>query len=153
MAVPVIVNAGKLIFWNLSSNVGMKSPNRTDDVQLVQLAYAVAAVDAGWNADAREVFKRVVPGAPYNGADNDPLTLAIRAHQAFAGTSRDCHVSVVNNLQTGMYNSKKHVFLMVPLVAGLSYAMPDYYPRLDKHPKCPPALASTVRSACVFGTG
>lgn len=102
MAVPVVVRNGTLFFWNLSANVGRTSPNRPDDVQLVQLGYACAAKDPAVDAKMRPIFAAVVPGAPYTGLPNDPLTIAIIADQKDRrGNTQDGHISVLTNFARG----------------------------------------------------
>ena len=45
MVSPILIRKGDAtrFYWNIDANVGAGSPNRNDDVQLVQLAYAVMA--------------------------------------------------------------------------------------------------------------
>lgn len=153
---PVVVSGNQFFYWNLSANVGLGSPNRIDDVQLVQLGYALA-VDVSsdnllFDADLRSVCKKVIPGAPYNGVAGDPLTLAIDAHQRKMKIAPDGHISVLPPMSTGLYQQRggQHVFQLVALVNAIKEMTPEIFPRIDKHPKCPPALRAAVRKCCVF---
>ena len=150
MVTPVVAGSGaqRRFFWNVSANVGAKSPNKPDDVQLVQLAYLCAASDTFYDAALRAIFAAVVPGAPYSGQENDPLTRAIRAHEKERGDAQDGHVSVLTSLVDVSYDGGKHRFLIAGLNFHLRKALPDYFPRLDKHPRCPPLLRAAVNAAC-----
>lgn len=138
---------GTRFFWNLSANVGVASPNRPDDVQLVQLGYLCAARDAqGYDAATRAVFAAVVPGAPYSGQEADPLTRAIRAHEKLGG-KKDGHVSVLPGGSSGSYDGANS-FLIARLNTQMRIQIPGNFPRLDKHPKCPPLVRAAVERAC-----
>ncbi len=145
MVMPVI--AGSIypqFFWNLSCNVGLMSPNRIEDVQLVQLGYAVMADKPNEKPALRAMFKLVIPGAAYSANEADPLTKAILAHQADRGSTQDGHVSVISNLKTAHYGAEKS-FMLVGLVNSIMKSQPDQFPRIDLHPKCPSALRATVK--------
>ncbi len=150
MVTPVVVGSGSqhLFFWNVSANVGAKSPNRPDDVQLVQLGYACAAYDTFYDAALRATFASVIPGGPYFGQENEPLTRAIRAHEKQRGGSQDGHVSVPNSLTNASYDGGAHTFLIVSLNYQLRRQLPGNFPRLDKHPRCPPLIRAAVNAAC-----
>jgi hypothetical protein len=150
MVTPVVVGSGdqRRFFWNLSANVGTKSPNKADDVQLVQLGYVCASYDTFYSAALRATFAAVIPGAPYSGQENDPLTRAIRAHEQQRGGAQDGHVSVLTSLTNASYDGGAHTFLIVSLNFQLRTQMPGNFPRLDKHPKCPAQLRAAVFSAC-----
>ena len=145
MMVPII--AGGKFFWNLSGNVGTASPNRPDDVQLVQLGYVCAAGGPKFAAALRVVFGAVVPGAPYTGQEADPLTLAIRGHQTIRGGVQDGHVSVLTNL-AGLTYDGEHTFMMIALNTQMRHRLVGYFPRLDGHPRCPPLVRAAVNAAC-----
>ena len=147
MAVPAVVRNGTLFFWNLSANVGRSSPNKIDDVQLVQLGYACAAKDPSVDPKMRAIFALVVPGAPYSGLPNDPLTIAIVADQKDRGGTQDGHISVLTNLAGGTYDGS-HAFIIVGLNFSMRAAIPEAFPRIDKHPQCPPQLRTVSIAAC-----
>ncbi len=149
MVTPVVVGTGdqRRFFWNLSANVGTKSPNKPDDVQLVQLGYACAALSPLFSAATRAICTTVVPGAPYSGQETDPLTRAIRAHEKERGGAQDGHVSVLANLTNPSYDGV-HVFIIVALNVQIRKQLPGNFPRLDKHPRCPPLLKAAVSAAC-----
>lgn len=149
MVAPVVVGSGeqRRFFWNVSANVGVVSPNKADDVQLVQLAYACAAFGANFDPATRAIFAAVVPGAPYSGQEADPLTRAIRAHQKHRGGVQDGHVSVLTNLVTATYDGKNS-FMIVSLNTQMRQQLVGYFPRLDKHAKCPALVRAAVAAAC-----
>ena len=150
MVTPVVVGSGenRRFFWNVSANVGAKSPNKPDDVQLVQLGYLCSALDTFYDAALRAIFALVVPGAPYSGQENDPLTRAIRGHEKQRGGAQDGHVSVLTSLTNASYDGGAHTFLIVSLNYQLRKYLPGNFPRLDKHPRCPPLLRAAVNAAC-----
>ena len=149
MVTPVVVGSGdqRRFFGNLSANVGTKSPNKPDDVQLVQLGYACAARSPQFSAATRAICATVVPGAPYSGQETDALTRAIRAHEKERGGAQDGHVSVLTNFTNPIYDGV-HVFIIVALNTQIRKQLPGNFPRLDKHPKCPPLLKAAVNAAC-----
>jgi len=150
MVSPVVAGSGAhpRFFWNVSANVGVYSPNKPDDVQLVQFAYALTAADTYYDAALRAIFATVVPGAPYFGQENDPLTRAIRGHEKQRGGAQDGRVSVLTQLTTASYDGGAHTFLIASLNFELRKFLPGVFPRLDKHPKCPPLLRAAVNAAC-----
>src|SRR5262249_44185809 len=92
--------------------------------------------------DIKQAAAQVVPGAPYSGAPNDPLTVAIKVHQKAAGGPQDGHVSPIRgDLQ---YDADHHYMLavMMNFIGGM---MAPEFPGIANHPKCPPALALSVR--------
>ncbi|MEO2091651.1 MAG: hypothetical protein ABGY75_19520 [Gemmataceae bacterium] len=150
----VFVSSTGRFFFNLSANVGVNSPNKKDDVELVQFAYFAMSKVPGTSPALRPVFAAVKPGAAYSGAANDPLTQAIIAHQRDRGGTQDGHVSVINNPAV-QYSAADgpHVFMLVRLVNNIFDFMPDDYPRLDKHPSCPAELKRAVRAILLPNPG
>lgn len=149
MATPVVIGsgAGRRFAWNLSANVGVSSPNNADDVQLVQLGYACAQYGTNFDAATRAIFATVMPGAPYSGQENDPLTRAIRAHQKSRGGTQDGHVSVIANLTTPSYDAA-HPYMMMSLNNLILDQLKSDFPRIDKHAKCPALLRAVATKAC-----
>lgn len=82
----------------------------------------------------------------YIGAKDDPLSEAIRVFARERHGPKDGHVSVIKG--TGLLNPQL-AFMMVGLSNSMMFVMPDDYPRIDKHPRCPIALGETVRA--LFG--
>ena len=142
MVAPVI-SASNTFFWNLSANVGVGSSNNPDDVELVQLGYLCMSSETRFDAALRAVYARVVPGAPYSGAESDPLTIAIRAHEKDRGGTQDGHVSVVRNLSSLRYDDR-HSWMLIPLNNQIRRVLVGQFPRLDKHPRCPARLRGIV---------
>ena len=135
---------GPRFLFNIGANVGPGCPNDQADVQFVQLGYYAMLRDpknsSVLTAAERSAFAKVVPGAMYSGAAQDPLTLAILAHEKSRGGAQDGHVSVARG--GGQYG--QHAFIVIKLNLSLIDTMRGDYPRLDKHPKCPSALRSSI---------
>lgn len=138
----------KVIFWNIEGNVGAYSPNRQDDVDLVQMGYVALAKSplAKISEATRQLAKQIVPGARCDGTPNDPLVKVIKSHQADRGGTQDGHVSVISST-SGSYDGQ-HAFLLVILNNNIALVSPEVFPRMDKIPGCPPTLAAKVREAC-----
>lgn len=136
-------------FWNIEKNVGPRSPNQAEDVQLVQFGYfamAPVAYDYFQNGEElKPIFAAVTPGAPYSGAPNDPLTLAIRAHQKRRGGIQDGHISAMK-AGTTIYPGG-YMYLMSDFTRAMVRLMGNEFPRIDKHPKCPPLVRDGVKRA------
>ncbi|MBR0800719.1 hypothetical protein JQ615_35695 [Bradyrhizobium jicamae] len=132
-------------FWNIDAEVGLNSPNRTDDVQLVQLGYAFMAMAPTTPNEIRATFAAVQVGAFCTGRDDDPLVQAIFAHESSRGGTVDGHVSVIGT-SNGIYmdSSGPHTYMLTALVNNIQDGMPNDFPRLDKHPACPPDLKAAV---------
>jgi hypothetical protein len=148
MVQPVIATlaSGRIYFMNLDGNVGLNSPNLIDDVQLVQFGFLAMAANNTFSPADRAVFAAVVPGAPYSGSPTDPLTLAIKRHQASRGGTQDGHVSVMTGAMMYADGSGKHTFQLVALMNNIRDFTVGLYPRIDRHARCPAALAAKVRS-------
>lgn len=147
MVQPVIatLSGGRVYFMNLDGNVGLNSPNLIDDVQLVQFGFLAMAANTSFNPADRAVYAGVTPGAAYTGSPTDPLTLAIKRHQANRGGTQDGHVSVMTGNMVYNDASGKHTFQMVALMNNIRDFTVGLYPRIDRHARCPPALAAKVR--------
>jgi hypothetical protein len=132
-------------FFNLSGNVGPNSLNKQEDVQLVQFGYFAMAqiMLPGTAVETLEAAAKVVPGADYKGAADDPLTIAIKTDQKFRGGTQDGHVSRVHG---EIFYDGVHAFQLVSLVNSIKRMMPSEFPRLDKHQKCPAILAAAVKA-------
>lgn len=141
----------KRFIWNLTANVGIGSPNRREDVQLVQFGYFAAANNAKNppRPDLKAIYAAVKPGGDFTGREDDPLIRAIRAHQKVRGGPQDGHVSVMTG--GGIYASGDgpHTFIIVALNNNLVDLVPDGFPRLDQHAACPPDVRDAVRRHCL----
>lgn len=127
-------------YWNLDANVGPGCPNKTDDVQLVQLGYFCLGNNpkVSLPASERAAYLAVTPGAPYTGTPDDPLTVAIKLHQKRRGGIQDGRVSTIKN-NTGFYDST-FIWMIMQLDNSIALSLGDAWPHLDKHPRCPGAL-------------
>src|SRR5262245_13266160 len=141
---------GLRFFWNIDANVGAASPNIQDDVELIQFGYLLMSQAPAQPADLKAVLAQVKVGVPCTGSADDPLVKAIRAHQAAIGGTQDGHVSKIKT-SSGVYldPAGEHVFMLIRIVNNIFDATPNDFPRIDKHPKCPPALKASVLAAIV----
>jgi hypothetical protein len=137
--------AGTLFFWNIDANVGLRSPNNTDDVQLAQLGYSIMATSPKVPPELKSAAAAVKLGVPCTGLEDDPLVRAIRAHEKTHGGTQDGYVSVIRT-NNGVYHDSggAHAFLLTAIVNNIFDAMPGDFPRIDKHPSCPAALKASV---------
>jgi len=136
------------IFFNISGNVGLNSPNDGIDVQLVQLGYACAAVNPMNTApaDVKAVWAKVLPGAQYSKAPTDPLSQAIGAHQRWKKSLADGHISRMKG-GTSAYPGPKgqEVFLLAALCNNISDVLASVFPRIDLDRRCPAQLAAHIK--------
>jgi hypothetical protein len=136
------------VFFNISGNVGIRSPNDSIDVQLVQLGYACAAINPANSAppDVRAIWKKVNPGSPYSGTPQDVLSQAIAAHERLRKISQDGHVSRMSGGQlrfTGPRGTEPYLLSM--LCNNIFDIMASAYPRIDLHQKCPQVLGAHIK--------
>ncbi len=145
MARANILDVGKCC-WNVDAHVGPGCPNKLEDVQLVQYGYYCMSrsysLPPGLTPAEQAVIAAVVPGAPYSGSPTDPLTLAIKAHQRVRGGTQDGRVSPFTSA-SGYYSEQ--TWMIISLIGRMMNYCPNIYPRLDKGPMCPPALAAASR--------
>ncbi len=139
----------KLIGWNVDANVGLASPNRDDDVQLVQLGYSIMANVMRFPPALRAIYAQVKPGTRCTGQRDDPLVKAIIAHQASRGGTQDGHVSTIRTA-SGAYTdmSGLHGYMLIALVNNIYDTMPHDIPRIDRLPSCPGALKAAIAAWC-----
>jgi hypothetical protein len=146
----VTVNGVQKPYWNVSANVGLASPNRPDDVELVQFGYYAMLNNPKVEKtdEQRQAFSKIIPGQRCNGTAADPLVAAILAHEKARGQAQDGHVSSITN--GGVYRAAdgRHTFLMLALNANMYDLVPDAFPRIDRHPQCPPQVAQLVKRTC-----
>jgi hypothetical protein len=137
------------VFFNISGNVGLRSPNDTLDVQLVQLGYACAAINPANSApqDVKALWQRVSPGSPYTGTAQDILTQAIAAHERIKGISQDGHISRMAGGQLRHAGPRgSEPFLLSNLCNNIFDILSSTYPRIDLSPKCPPGLGAHIKN-------
>lgn len=148
MAKGIMAGSENRFFWNLDANVGPGCPNKLEDVHLVQLAFFCKANNPKYPVTPEEkaAYSAVVVGAYYNGAPNDPLSIAIKTLQKVKGGIQDGRISSIKS-SSGMY-AEDHTWLLVPLNNNMSDALGVDWPLLDRHPKCTLELAK--RTAKTF---
>jgi hypothetical protein len=138
---------GNKFFWNIDAKVGVNAPNRSVDVQLVQLGYRAvfkSPFNAGRLTPAEvDAYINIQPGAICSGREDDPLVQAIRAHEQSRGGTQD---GVVSPLGQGhiVYTDAAgpHALILVALNNSLKDMLGDAYPHIEKHPECPGELRS-----------
>src|SRR6201999_1667256 len=95
--VKAFLSVGKRFLWNIDARVGLNSPNRADDVQLIQFGYTFLAKNRNFPDEQRAVFAAVRVGIPCTGQDSDPLVRAITVHQHYRGGTIDGHITPAIN--------------------------------------------------------
>ena len=146
--VPFIVKkeTGDKFFWNIDANVGVASPNRVDDVHLIQFGYLIMSTAQATDPGLKPIFAAVKVGVPCTGREDDPLVKAIRAHQKGRGGPQDGHVSKLKTSETGF--APGHAFMLVAILNNIFDATAADFPRIDRHPLCPESVRTAVRNAC-----
>lgn len=86
----------------------------------------------------------VVPGSPYSGAPNDPLTIAIKTHQKARGGTQDGKVSPIPGNQPAYAAGTS--WMILPLSNNIYDVLREFWPAIHKSPKCPPALAAVSKA-------
>ena len=138
---PVLLGPNHKFYWNVEAHVGPGCRNNVEDVQLVQLAYACGVLNAAVSYAESRIYRTVTPGAPYTGATNDPLTIAIKIHQKSRGGTQDGKVSPMG--QSGNYG--QHSWMLIPLNDWIRNEITNgQWPRIDHHPKCTAVLRNAV---------
>lgn len=164
MVSPIILSGsqGPRFFFNLDANVGPDSPNRPDDVQLVQMGFQAMARNPLFrpkDPKDEQILRRalgdpdITPGRHYGGGRNEVLSLVINLYQAFRGDGsvRDGHVSVIRGT-TGSYDNV-HSYLLIPMNNSLMDVNRRSFPRLDLLPECPTQLRSAIQKMLLGGVG
>lgn len=136
------------VFFNISGNVGIKSPNDPIDVELVQLGYYCAAINPANSAppDVKAIYKLVRPGEAYAGSPTDPLTRAIEADQRFRQVKYDGHVSRMHGGVRYSGPRGKEPFILSSLGNNIFDIMSAVYPRIDLDSRCPAKLAAHIKN-------
>jgi hypothetical protein len=134
-----------VLSWTVGAHVGPGAPNHRSDVELVQFGYfCLAQIPVARPASFQAAIKAVQPGAPYHGAPQDPLTIAIREHQKDRGGVQDGRVSPIQRNDL-MYADHK-IWMIVALSNAMRIITAQTWPMLHRARNCPPALAEASRS-------
>ena len=139
-------NGEQKFFWNISANVGVSSPNRTDDVHLIQFGYFIMSTSKFTAPNLKPIFADVKVGAPCTGREDDPLIKAIRAHQKDRGGPQDGHVSSLKTSEAGFAPGRS--FMLVAIMNNIFDATANDFPRIDRHPQCPQSVKIAVQNGC-----
>lgn len=139
---------GMSFYFNLTTPVGKGYPNaRADDVSFVQFCFIAGAASAlPPPPDVQKVWSQV----KITGVTDEATLAGIRAWQAFrrqrfgAIVDADGIISVARTA-SGLYASggMSYDIVHVNLVALVATA--SIWPRLDKDPRCTPALGAAIR--------
>lgn len=147
MATGIMMGTPREFLWNIEAHVGPYCPNKPGDVQLVQLGYICAKPKAIQVPALKAAIDKIVWGAPYNGGANDPLTLAIKAHQKHMGGVQDGKVSPIQVVPS--IPQALATWMLTALMLHTRNDPASHWPLLSKRSGCPAALAAAV--ATVFG--
>src|ERR1700741_505847 len=122
--------------WNLAAKVGLNSPNKIGDVELVQLGYVVMAKrQAGkLTPELKKMMSELKIGQVCTGRQDDPLVRVIIEHQKLRKSMVDGHVSVIRN-SSGNINGVEP-YLLGALMNNIWADQEGDFPRVDKHPRC-----------------
>jgi len=148
VAKAIILDGGRFL-WNIDENVGMACPNQTEDVHLVQLAYHCLSLNpmANLTQTEKDLYGAVIPGAPYTGQPNDPLTLAIKYQQRKRGGIQDGQVS---RMHPSAVYAAGTTWMLLPLNNNLAAVLGSQWPHIDKHPKCTTVLKELTSRTFAF---
>lgn len=138
------IGGKKRFFWNVDANVGALSPNKPEDVHLIQFGYSLMSRLPTIDADLRVIYARVRVGVACTGREDDPLIQAIRAHQRKRGGTQDGHVSPIR--AGGQYSDSDgpHTFMLTAINNNVFDSAPRVYPRLDLISGCPTLVSAAV---------
>jgi len=143
MAKGIILDSMYRFYWNIEAKVGPGCPNKTEDYQLVQLAFYCNATNplAPPKPENKPIYDAVVPGAVYTGNPSDPLSIAIKTKQKDHGGVQD---GVVSLIHAGGTYAPGTPYVLVTLNNNIIDVLGDDWPWINRHPKCPAALKAAV---------
>lgn len=138
-----------VFIYNLSANVGTRSPNKTDDVQLVQLGFrsmALSKEQTFIEPESRLIYAQVPWGPDCSGTESDPLVVAIRHYQSVQPlATQDGHISV---MATHDAHYKKGQFTQQygwsNMILAIIEVHRDVWPNIQRIDGCPTALARSA---------
>jgi hypothetical protein len=135
--------------YNLTGNVGTKSPNRPDDVALVQLGFRALARATSFlsGPEDEKIFSAVEWTGFCSGEEADPLVKAIRRFQSVAPNGvRDGHVSIFQEHEPMFHlgGTNKGVFILSDLMTAIIEVHADVWPNIHRIEGCPPVLRDKV---------
>src|SRR5262245_39631378 len=139
-------NGEHKFFWNTDANVGVASPNRKDDVHLIQFGYFIMSTAQVTSPDLKPIFAAVKLGVPCTGREDDPLVKAIRAHQKIRRGPQDGHVSKLPSDAAGFGSGL--TFMLVAIMNNIFDVTANDFPRIDRHPQCPASVKVAVQNGC-----
>lgn len=159
MVKPIFIQRGDKngfrIGWNIEANVGLSSPNRTEDVQLVRLGYRSMAIanlpEVG--QELKDACRNLNVRGGCSGREDDELVKIIRLHQRLRGGVQDGHVSIIHtdaaHLPVYQEGSIRATFMLNSIVNNIASVIPHRWPRVDLHEDCPSELALHIIAGCV----
>jgi hypothetical protein len=140
--------------WNTDAHVGLRSPNKLEDVHLVQFGFFCMGLLTSKIRDPqnRAIYAAVKLETPCTGQENDPLVIAIRTMEKSRGGTQDGFVSNIPG-PTGVYADAAglHANILLTLLNNIFDAVGGAnWPRLDKHQKCPTLVKTRIVEACTL---
>lgn len=147
MVEPLIQTQKAKFGWNLTANVGLRSPNKSDDVALVKLCYyCLSQNPASSFPSLKGAAAALNLESGCDGTDRDPLVSLIREHQRLWGGTQDGHISRLP--ATNFYSPNDFYsvgagsqgFLLAVLLNNLYDITKAVWPRIDRFGKCPSSL-------------
>ncbi len=144
---PYIHNYGAFhkMIWITDCSVGRQGENSLPaDVSYLQWYYTLAANYAETSAAHKAIYRSVAITGTCSGLDSDPLVQAILVQQRdFGHPVVDGKASVVHG--TGFVDHK--AFFVIRMAARFASMQPQYWPRLDLIPNCPPLIGQISRQS------
>lgn len=141
--------------WNTDTRVGLRSPNKPEDVHLVQFGFFCMGQPASKITDPqnRAIYAAVKLETLCTGQETDPLVIAIRTMEKSRGGTQDGFVSNIPG-STGVYvdaGGGRHANILLMLLNNMFDAVGGAnWPRLDKHPRCPALVKTRIVEACTL---
>jgi hypothetical protein len=141
--------------WNTDAHVGLRSPNKMEDVHLVQFGFFCMGLVTSKIPDPqnRAIYAAIKLQTSCTGQETDPLVIAIRTMEKSRGGTQDGFVSNIPG-STGVYadaGGGKHANILLALLNNMFDAVGGTdWPRLDKHPRCPPLVKARIVEACTL---
>ena len=135
--------------FNLTGNVGTKSPNRPEDVALVQLGFRSLATATSFMSGPadQKIFGAVEWTGECSGEESDLLVKAIRHFQSMAPNGvRDGHVSILKEHDPMFHlgGTNRGVYIFSDLMTAIIEVHADLWPNIHRIEGCPPVLRNKI---------
>lgn len=127
-------------FFDISANVGDKSPNNVEDVALVTFLMRCAASSQHLENEMKPDFMNIQIGVA-----GPQLTATIRKWEQLRGYPVEGHVSTCHGRANFTTRNGPRAFLLALLNYDTATAYPGVFPRIDQIQGCPPAVTTLVK--------